>query len=469
MDSTCCQNPQNTLSDPFEAAVSAFIDSHALLRRGPEAPPVVVGVSGGADSVALLFCLRALGFDVRAAHCNFHLRGDESTRDMRAVDDACRRAGIELYIKDFDVDARVKATGESIEMACRSLRYRWFADLVDRERAQALAVGHHREDQAETVLLNLIRGTGPAGLAGMKPRRDDGPAGVPVVRPLLECSRAGIEAYLTRRGIAWITDSSNLSDDYLRNRLRNRILPLMEELIPGAASGILRTAAQVADATGLYDTLVDGLRREVMPAPDTIDLRALDAAVGPHARMALWELIRPSGFNMTQAANILEASSGAVFTAKNAPAVAELSRGILRIGSDAGDASRDEACIIDLTAPVVAPVRFSVEIKPVADFASEPRPDVAGRVAFFDAEALEGNPRWEIRRHRRADRITPFGMRGSKLVSDVFAEARLSAAEKREAWLLTRDGRIVWVIGLRNSALFPVTSATRRYLRLEMI
>lgn len=468
MESTCLEKPLNPSADPFEAAVGAFIDRHAILRRGPGALPVVVGVSGGADSVALLFSLRALGFDVRAAHCNFHLRGDESTRDMRFVDEVCRAAGVELYIKDFDVPARMEATGESLEMACRSLRYRWFADIVDRERAQALAVGHHREDQAETVVLNLLRGTGPAGLAGMKTRRDDGPAGVPVVRPLLGCSRAEIEAYLTRRGIGWITDSSNLADDFLRNRIRNRILPLTDELIPGALDGILRTAAQVADATGLYDFLVDDLRRRVMPAADTIDLRALVQAAGPHARVALWELIRPSGFNMTQAANILDAASGAVFTAKNTGVTAELSRGVLHIGARRDD-DADQVYDVDLSAPVIRPVRISVEIKPVAAFASEPRPASPATVAFFDAAALEGNPRWEIRRRRRADRIVPFGMRGSKLVSDVFAEARLSHREKRDAWLLTRNGTIVWAIGLRNSALFPLTPETKRYIRLELI
>lgn len=452
---------------PFETAVEAFICRHGLLRKGAGEAPVVVGVSGGADSVALLFSLHSLGFDVRAAHCNFHLRGEESDRDMHHVMALCSALGVALSVKHFDVAARMEVTGESTEMACRSLRYEWFASLVGSECAQALAVGHHREDQAETLLLNLMRGTGPAGLTGMKPLRTGGPDGLTVVRPLLDRSRAEIEAYLRTRGISWITDSSNGSDAYRRNRIRHHLLPLMDKLLPGASDGILRTASQVSEAMALYGSLIDGLRARFMRG-NSLYVAGLARAMGPQARMALWELLRPGGFNMTQAENILAAAatgaSGLRFPA--AGHVAELSRGILSIRVPAPSSGEPEAYPVDLSGDVLTPLRIAVSTHPVSSFASEPFPRLS-KVAFFDAGAAwQGH--WELRRWRHGDRMIPFGMRGHKLVSDIFAAAKLDARAKREAWLLTCDGAVAWIPGVRNSALFPVGPATRSYIRLEV-
>ncbi|MDE6310925.1 MAG: tRNA lysidine(34) synthetase TilS [Muribaculaceae bacterium] len=455
----------------FERAVSDFIRAGHLLRKGAGAAPVLVGLSGGADSVALLLVLRALGYDVRAAHCNFHLRGAESMRDMHFVEQLCASHDIELYVRDFDVPARRSATGESVEMACRSLRYAWFASLLDREYAQALAVGHHREDQAETLLLNLFRGTGPAGLAGMRPRRTDGPGGLTIVRPLLECSRAQIEEYLHARGTQWIVDSSNDGDDYVRNRIRHRLLPAFDDITPGAMDGLLRTSAQVADAMDLYSGLVDSLRSRFILA-GRIDLAAFTAELGPLARMALWEMLRPMGFNMTQIRNILEAyatgASGLSFTA--AGRTAELSRGILDLNSrGAAPLAHSESSgpvSVDLRRDVIVPLRIAVSHRPVNEFPSEPMPP-APSVAFIDTEAaLTG--RWELRHWRHGDRMTPFGMKGSKLVSDIFALAKLDARAKREAWLLVCNGEIVWIPGIKRSALHTVGPGSKRFTRLEI-
>ncbi|MDE6854695.1 MAG: tRNA lysidine(34) synthetase TilS, partial [Muribaculaceae bacterium] len=185
---------------------------HGLLHRHA---PVLVALSGGADSVALLAVLLRLGYDCRAAHCNFHLRGEESRRDMLHCRDICRKLDADLYVRDFDVAARRRDyPGESVEMACRELRYAWFADLLDRDCAQAVAVGHHREDRAETFMLNLMRGAGIAGLTSMRPRSGN------VVRPLLPFTRAEIEDYLAWRGLECFTDSRASSD--VRRRRRRR-------------------------------------------------------------------------------------------------------------------------------------------------------------------------------------------------------------------------------------------------------
>ncbi|MCM1096190.1 MAG: tRNA lysidine(34) synthetase TilS, partial [Terasakiella sp.] len=216
-----------------------FIDRHRLLSPGDT---VVVGCSGGADSVALLCVLHALGYRCVAAHCNYHLRGEESNRDMRHVEALAGRLGVDLCVRDFDVDARRASTGESLEMACRELRYGWFDELADRERAAAVAVAHHREDQAETFFLNLLRGTGLRGLGGMAPRRGR------VVRPLLDCTRAEIESYIHALGECWVDDSTNAGCDFARNRLRHRLLPLLDELRPGAVGYVVEAMERLREA-----------------------------------------------------------------------------------------------------------------------------------------------------------------------------------------------------------------------------
>ncbi len=149
---------QQGISDNILTNVHSLIKSMRLLDTHA---PVIVALSGGADSVALLAILSRLGFDCRAAHCNFHLRGEESMRDMRHCRTICERLGVDLYIRDFDVKAHMEQTGDSVEMACRDLRYRWFDDLLDRDGAQAVAVGHHREDRAETLRNSSFASIGP--------------------------------------------------------------------------------------------------------------------------------------------------------------------------------------------------------------------------------------------------------------------------------------------------------------------
>ena len=209
--------------------------------------PVIVALSGGADSVALLAVLRQLGCDCRAAHCNFHLRGEESMRDMRHVQALCAELGVDLYIRDFDVPAQMKACGESVEMACRTLRYHWFDELLDRERASYIAVGHHREDRAETFMLNLMRGAGLEGLTSMRMVEGN------VIRPLLDLSREEIEKYLAACGLGFVTDSTNAENEYRRNSLRNRVFPLLGEIFGSAAiDSVVKTPENLERSRSVY-------------------------------------------------------------------------------------------------------------------------------------------------------------------------------------------------------------------------
>lgn len=439
----------------FARAVAETIGRNSLLKEGDR---VVVALSGGADSVALLAVLDELGYDCVAAHCNFHLRGEESQRDMRHAEDVCVKLGVDLTVKDFDVAKRMAESKGSVEMACRELRYEWFDELLARERAHAVAVGHHREDKVETFLLNLLRGTGIDGLRGMKYRRDA------IVRPLLDVSRKEIEEYLGSKGLTYVDDSSNASDDYLRNRLRNHVVPELLKYFPNAEHAILSTMANVTMAGEIYDSAISAYREACETAPWTFDLGVLAEVAGEKAVTVLFEMLKNAGVSASQCNDIMNsrAKSGLRFEGCKGT-VFELDRGVLR-GENCKGLFRTDEIDVDLRRDILSPINIRVSVHDVSEFEPEANPNVI----YVDEKAAYGEHCWQLRRWRKGDRIKPFGMRGSKLVSDLFVDAKYSAADKREAWMLTCDGEIVWVVGLRASRLHTVTPETRKYVKLTL-
>ncbi len=434
----------------FEIRLDEVIRRHELLWRDA---PVIVAISGGADSVALLSALTALGYNCVGAHCNYHLRGEESNRDMRHVQNVCRALGVDLYVKDFDVEKRRRGTGESVEMACRELRYGWFNALLDKLRAQAIAVAHHREDNVETFFLNLMRGSSIAGLTGMRRRNGY------VVRPMLDFSRAEIEAYLNSRCISYVTDSTNASCDFARNRLRNIVLPALEQAFPGATCGVLDSIRLLTANRRLYDSAVAERIGRYMTDTE-IDLKALMAGE-EDPELLLFEILHPLGFNATHVANILRSASSSGLHFVSTHTTLELSRGRLSVAART-DGESDDAYSVDLHREIPAPLHILISEHVVTEFRPVRDPDTA----YFDVTMLDGAPDFTLRRWRRGDRMIPFGMTGSRLLSDIFSDAKYTAADKRRAWVLTRDDEIIWVPGLRQSAQWAVCPETKRYLRL---
>lgn len=204
--------------------VSTYIKQRGLLTKEE---PVLVCISGGADSVALLDVLLRAGYDCIAAHCNFHLRADESMRDEQFVRRLCQEKGVKLHVRDFDTQSYARTKAISIEMAARELRYKWFDEIAYSEKCQAIVVAHHQNDQAETLLLNLRRGTGLRGLIGMRPISANPlvpESAIPIVRPLLCTTRDYIEYYLrSKRHMEWVDDSTNADTTITRNAIREQL------------------------------------------------------------------------------------------------------------------------------------------------------------------------------------------------------------------------------------------------------
>ena len=277
----------------FTRQIAKFIASERLLSHDAR---VLVALSGGADSVALFCVLKQLGYALSAVHCNFHLRGAESDRDETFVRDLCRKEHVPLEVVHFDTIAYAARHKMSIEMAARELRYEAFETLRREQGAEAIAVAHHRDDSVETLLLNLIRGTGINGLKGIRPRNGY------VIRPLLAVSRQDITDYLERIGQAYVTDSTNLHDDYTRNKVRLNILPLMEQINPSVKDSLTETAARLNEVAILYNKVMKAETQCISThLPDgtlRIDQTKWQASDTP--KSLLYELLSPYGFRPAQ-------------------------------------------------------------------------------------------------------------------------------------------------------------------------
>ena len=432
------------------STVQAYIAQHQLLRPGA---PVIVGLSGGADSVALLHILTRLGYPCVAAHCNFHLRNDESDADADFARQTAETLGLPFRRIDFDTADYARQHGVSIEMAARTLRYEWFDTLRRELGAEAIAVAHHRDDNVETVLLNLIRGTGLSGLCGMRPRNGH------IVRPLLSVDRSQIVRWLADRHLPFCTDSSNASDIYRRNFVRLRLLPLMEQLNPSVRDAILRMAGHLTDVEAIYRNAIDRHRAHLIDADGRISIDALLRTPAPHAM--LFELLTPYGFTPSQCADIARALSGESGRSFVAPDGRwHLLKDRLHLILYPADEVSADAFTLAPGSELTAPIRLSLEERIVDEAFTISR---SPHVATFDADRI--TLPLTLRRWRAGDSFVPFGMTGRKKLSDYFSDHKFSLLRKAAAWILCdASGRILWIVGHRTDNRFRITSKTRRAL-----
>lgn len=398
----------------------------------------LAALSGGADSVCLLRVLLELGCEVVAAHCNFGLRGEESRRDEEFVGRLCRDLGVPLRVKRFATEEEARARGESIEMAARRLRYEWFEQLRREEKCAAVAVAHHKGDQVETVLLNLLRGSGVSGLRGMLPRSGH------VVRPLLCLEKREILDYLKEQGQAYMTDSTNLEPVCKRNRLRLEVLPLLRELNPSVDEALCRTAGYMREA----EEVIRQWAEEKLPPPSppvggSVRFERPSAAGG---RLLLHYRLSSLGFNRTQIEQILEARAGSRFLA---------AKWQLFVGEG-------ELCLAPWP-PGEIPYILKVEEEP---YEGEWQISKDACEATLDADLLEGE--LSLRRAEAGDRFYPYGMRGSKLVGDYLTNLKVRSPEREEQLVVCCGERIAWLVGRRTDARFAVGEATRRIARLRL-
>ena len=436
----------------FVDTIAEFIGRHQLLSR--EGGPCLVALSGGADSVCLLLVLQQLGYPVEAVHCNFKLRGEESDRDEQFAISLCREKSVNIHLTHFDTRTYASIHKVSIEMTARQLRYAYFEQLRHDIGAQAICVAHHQDDSAETVLMNLMRGTGLHGLTGIRPRNGH------VVRPLLCVSRNDIEQWLQQQGQTYVTDSTNLVADVVRNRLRLQVLPLLRDITPSATENILSTARRLAEAGRIYDEAV-GRQLKELKNTDSIDIRQLLDQPSPES--LLFEWLSPYGFSPAAIEAISQRLPDAQAGRQWLSATHQLTvhQGRLMLGP-----LQTELSTLRVPEPgnyiFNNDARLRVEQREGAHILRD------AHTACLDA-AKVCFP-LTLRRMQTGDRFRPFGMKGQKLVSDYLTDRHIPLPEKRRQLVLTdAHGHILWLVGHRPDGRYTVTDSTATTLIIEYV
>ena len=426
--------------------IHTYIKKHGLLHPNDT---VIVGLSGGADSVALLHLLVQLNYSCIAAHCNFYLRGEESFGDEIFAQQQAESLQIPFYKKDFDTIGYAKRKQISLEMAARELRYEWFEELRITHHAQAIAVAHHQDDSVETVLLNLIRGTGIRGLTGIKPERNS------VIRPLLETTRQEILDWLHQQNLAYRTDSSNLSDEYTRNYIRLQLLPMMESLNPSVKNAIARTAGHLSDLEAIYTDYIEKERKRLMDDRQRIGIAGLKQSIAPQT--VLYELLKPFGFTrlVSEAVyNSLSGKPGKIFYAPTSNYQIVKERNFLLLTTK--QPREETAYSIRVDDSIEIPIRLKIhKIENTPDFRIEKNKSIAS----FDFDKLIFP--LTLRTWRKGDWFIPFGMKGRKKLSNYFSDNKFDRNKKDRTWLLCSGSDIIWIIGERSDDRYKIDKMTK--------
>lgn len=446
---------------------------------------VLVAVSGGTDSMALLHALHMnadrLNIKVMAAHANHGFRPDESPQEAESVRRFCANLGIPLELAELDVPGHLREHGGNKQAAARKLRYRFLHEASAKAGASRIAFAHHADDQAETVLMRVLRGTAPGGLAGIPLRRKEG--NVELIRPLLRINKMDLAAYCTHWNIPYHTDSSNLSTDYFRNAVRLEALPYLESFNGRLSASLCRLAESASAESDYLNARTEELFASLMrPEKGGLSMSGADLA-GLHVALQrrLIKLIldylalenEPTGFDEVEHIRI-----GAL-SASPASWRIDLSRGLRfrreysRLSWTRRSEEPQDGYEILVAEPQgsllvsEAGVRLEFSLKAIlGENAGSAAAEAGPLTAFFDLDELLFP--LLVRSRREGDRMNPLGLNGSKKVQDMFVDAKVPPSRRPFMPLVCEaGGRILWIPGIRRSAHALASSGTKRLLRIE--
>ena len=436
--------------DVFLKKIDHFIEANSLLKSSGK---YLVALSGGADSVCLLVVLKMLKYNVEAVHCNFKLRGEESFRDEQFCEELCKTYDITLHKVHFDTASFASLHKISIELAARELRYGYFEQLRNDVGADAVCVAHHSDDNAETVLLNLFRGTGLRGLTGIRAKNGT------IVRPLLCTTRHEIECFLEAQGQDYVTDSTNKENVATRNIIRNVLMPVAEDVNPAAKQHINNAASMLAEISTIVDQYKKTSFDDILLKENEIDIsRLLEHQA---SRFLLYELLSQYDFNPAQIQQIysgLRGQSGRTWQSPTHVACIDRDRLIVRKTDEFDEPFAFR--VPEAGRYIIRKTAFTFRLHDVDDnFTIPVEPDCVA----VDADKV-GFP-LVVRSVKAGDRFVPFGMKGCKLLSDYMTDIKMSVFDKHDQMVVTLpDDRIVWAVKLRIDDRFRITSETRRAL-----
>ncbi|MEP7167789.1 MAG: tRNA lysidine(34) synthetase TilS [Bacteroidota bacterium] len=424
---------------------------------------ILLAVSGGIDSVVMAHLFHEAKIKFGIIHCNFKLRGKESDADKKFVKKTAAAFQAPCYSRDFDTKGFAAENNISVQMAARKLRYEYFEEIRIKNKYDFIAVAHNADDSSETVLLNLIRGTGIAGYHGISSRNKK------IIRPLLFASRAEILKYAKKKKITWREDSSNQSDNYLRNKLRLKIIPKLKKINPSIDVSFQNHIAQMSEVESLYQEYILKLKEELLEKKGSelhINIQQLNKHAAPAT--LLFELLKDYGFNSETVKDIKEnlaSQSGKRFLSETHRLIKDREQLILT-----GKNPKDEE-EIEITADlhVVQWKHHQLYIRKITLTSDLKEKILSGdskdkNIAYLDESKIIFP--LSVRKWNQGDYFFPLGMKGKKRLSDYFIDKKIPVSEKEKTWLLTSSNNIAWIIGGQIDDRYKITEESGNCLQL---
>ena len=414
---------------------------------------LLLATSGGLDSMVMVDLFRKLSFEIAIAHCNFQLRGVESFEDQNFVQNYAESNEIKLFVTQFDTEAFAKDYKLSTQVAARELRYNWFHELLETGKFDYVLTAHHADDNLETFLINLARGTGLDGLTGILAQNEN------VIRPLLLFSRQEIEQYAKENNIDWREDSSNASDKYLRNKIRHNLVPILKELNTDFLSSFHKTQVYLQESKTMVEDASIMVYQQVAKESGKdihFDLNKLQQL--PNYKSYLYQWLREFGFLAWEDIyDLVESQSGKQVFSNEFRLLKN--RDFLILSPINIEDKKEEYYIFKDQKEINIPLHLS--FSNVADI------NIGSNTTIFVDEDKLHFP-LVLRRWKEGDRFQPFGMEGkSKKVSKIFKDEKLSLIDKENIWLLCSDDAIVWIIGIRQDERFKIEKTTINRVHIQ--
>ena len=419
---------------------------------------LLIAVSGGVDSVVLCELTKQAGYDFAIAHCNFQLRGDDSNRDEKFVQELATKYGVAFYIKYFDTNTISKQEKKSIEETARDLRYDWFEELRKANGFNYILTAHHADDNIETVMMQFFRGTGIKGLRGILPKQNN------IVRPLLFAKRSELETFLAESKLIHITDHTNSENDYTRNNFRNNILPLVEKNYPGAKENILKNIARFTGVAELYQQSIDQHKKKLLERKgNEVHIPILKLLKTVPLETVVYEIIKEYGFTAHQTTDVitlLQSETGKYIQSPTHKIIKNRNWIII----SPNQSTEAQHILIEENDSRIA---FGDKIIELQKFQNT-NYKIQNNVSI--AQVSLDNIKFPLllRKWKQGDYFYPLGMQKKKKLSRFFIDQKLSLSDKQNTWVIEMDKKIVWIVGLRIDDRFKIMLLTKQVLTLTV-
>lgn len=434
----------------------SFVSDNNLFSKDDR---ILIALSGGVDSVVLSHLMCRANYKISLAHCNFHLRDEESNRDEAFVRRWAKENNIPLFVKEFDTYQYMKENKLSLEMAARDLRYNWFNSLLESERFTCLCTAHHLDDSIETFFINLLRGTGIAGLHGIKVKNDK------IVRPLLFATREEILSYAKQNNISYVEDSTNSETKFTRNKIRHNLFPVLREINPNFEFALKKDIEYLNDTEFIFRREIEKTKKEIIETEqEVIKINISKLKQLNPMKIYLYEILSEYGFNETNINDILsclDEISGKQFFSKTHRLVKD--REYIFIDVIKNNTTNDFFLIDNCQSSLIYPLKMQIELLRDLKFINISKDK---NIAMLDADLLKFP--LILRKWRQGDSFVPFGMRKEKKLSDYFTSNKYSLLDKENQWILCSEEKIVWLVSERIDDRFRISNKTKNILKIEV-